>query len=267
MAWIESHQRLEKSHKLFDLQIAMNWPKCEAIGRLHVFWWWCVDHAEDGDLRKFNDGHLALAVGLDMSAGKAFVEAMLHAGFMERSPYFRVKNWWEYFGNFLKKRYSKNPEKWKAIRDKYLISTEAVIPENTTKPNLTEPNQKQNPPASPAAFSQKSPHSVDLSKIRVFRLGEPAKHKIYNATVKVFSVRGWDLQDLPLYAFENVAKSMADSNPRDPYPYFMAAMERYCNENAEYFSAQSKIKKSKNGNGVHSVGMVLQGMANGRGLT
>lgn len=186
MAWIEAHQRLERSHKLHDLMISMDWTKHEAMGRLFVFWWWCVDHAEDGDLKKFNDGHLALAAELSPSDGKRFVDAMVQAGFLDREPYFRLHDWWDYFGSFLRKRHNKNPEIWQKVKDLYQKEhssgdggsaprgTEGALLEhsrdysrssspNQTKPNLTKPREiTPKPPrgeggASPPGCPEKSP--------------------------------------------------------------------------------------------------------------
>lgn len=142
MAWIESHQNLEKSHKLFDLQVSLQWTKVEAIGRLHMFWWWCVDHCEDGDLRRFNDAHLAACVELNTCDGKRFVDAMLKAGFIDREPYFRVHDWWLYFGRFLKSKYRQKPEKWQRVKAMYDLDNAKSV-SYTLQPNLTKPNQEQ----------------------------------------------------------------------------------------------------------------------------
>ncbi len=150
MAWIESHQKLLTDPKLFELCASMGWNKAEAIGRLHMFWWWCVDHAETGDLRLYNDCHLALAVELNAEQGKEFVEAMVKAGFIERMPYFRIVNWWKFTGKFLQSRYSQDPKKWKkiaknfddkkSIRLAYANKGTPNIPNQPNLTNLTEPN-------------------------------------------------------------------------------------------------------------------------------
>jgi hypothetical protein len=51
LAWIESHQTLEKHPKTLDLMNATGWDLDTCLGKLHRFWYWCVDYAEDGDLR------------------------------------------------------------------------------------------------------------------------------------------------------------------------------------------------------------------------
>lgn len=119
MAWIESHQSLKDSHKLYDLMASMEWELHEAVGRLQLFWWWCVDHAEDGDLTKFKPHHLAIAAGLSPVEGEKFMKGMVEAGFIDLEPGFRLHDWWDYFGTFLRKRYSKRPEVWQRVRDLY----------------------------------------------------------------------------------------------------------------------------------------------------
>lgn len=150
MSWIESHQKLKDEPKLFDLMIVLNLSKAEAIGRLHMFWWWCVDHAEDGDLSKFNDAHLALAVELNPCEGKKFIEALTNAGFLEREPYFRIRNWWKYIKRFLQQRYKDYPDKWRKIEKLYTVSvtdtvTDTVNQETnqpTNQPNITKPTNQ-----------------------------------------------------------------------------------------------------------------------------
>lgn len=150
MAWIESHQQLKDHPKVIDLMCSMGWGLNETIGALHRFWWWCVDYAEDGDLRKHNDARIALAVGLNVDAGKHFVDSMVQSCWIDREPYFRVHDWWDYVGLFLQIKYKHNPIKWNRIRKKYKNGSnnrsKNSIP-NLTKPNLTKPNT---PPISPS---------------------------------------------------------------------------------------------------------------------
>ncbi|MDP2815075.1 MAG: hypothetical protein Q8O19_00165, partial [Rectinemataceae bacterium] len=122
MAWIESHQKLQSDAKLLDL---IEYLKLDdkigtnlAIGILHRFWWWCVDHAESGDLRPYNDNQLSRAVGWNGGA-KEFVEAMAKAKFIEREPYFRVSNWWKFIGKYLQSKYKSSPERWKRVQAIY----------------------------------------------------------------------------------------------------------------------------------------------------
>jgi len=126
MSWIESHIGLDKHPKTLNLANMMNWSVRETVGAIHLFWHWCVDYAEDGELTRYNDSTLASVVALDPQAGAKFVEAMVKcggetaSGFIEREPYFRVHDWWDYIGKYLQVKYKHNPKKWKGIQRAYL---------------------------------------------------------------------------------------------------------------------------------------------------
>lgn len=119
----------------------------QAIGKIHRFWWWCTKYAEDGDLRKHNDDRLARAVGLNGGQeASRFVEAMVASCWIDREPYFRVHDWWDYFGYFLMRKYGDSPDKWKHIKSLY-VTVQGTVQEPSapslalpTKPNLTKPD-------------------------------------------------------------------------------------------------------------------------------
>jgi hypothetical protein len=146
MAWIESHQALLTHPKVHDLMALMGWDLDTTIAKLHRFWWWCVDYAENGDLRKHSIDRLGRAVGLvDSSTAHRFVESMISTGWIDEKPYFRVHDWWEYIGLFLQRRYgNKNSEKWRAVQQLYSSCTEVVhqLAQPTNQPN--QPNLPTN---------------------------------------------------------------------------------------------------------------------------
>lgn len=119
MSWIESHQALERHPKTLKLTTEMGWSVDAAIGKLHRFWWWCVDYAENGDLSKYNDQVIGGGVGLAGDEAKKFVDAMITAIWIDRSPYLRVHDWWTYIGRFLQVKYKNYPEKWMEIKALY----------------------------------------------------------------------------------------------------------------------------------------------------
>jgi hypothetical protein len=119
VAWIESHQALSTHPKVLDLAGRMTWTLDETLGKLHRFWWWCVDYAPDGDLRRFNDQVLAGSVGLVPDRSEFFVQSMVASCWIDRKPHFRVHDWWDYFGRFLQIKYKHNPAKWKAVQASY----------------------------------------------------------------------------------------------------------------------------------------------------
>ena len=119
MAWIESHQNLRGHPKVIDLCSMMDWEQDLAIGKLHLFWWWCLDYAIDGDLQKHNDNRIASAMGVAMAESGRLVEAMVKARWLDRDPYFRVHDWWDYVGRFLQIRWKHNREAWKRVQELY----------------------------------------------------------------------------------------------------------------------------------------------------
>jgi hypothetical protein len=147
MAWIESHQDLKDHPKTCDLMAAMGWDLDTTIGKLHRLWWWCVDYAEDGDLRKHNDNRIANAMGVANADASKLIKSLVSSGWLDREPYFRVHDWWDYIGLFLQRKHGgKNPQKWQHIKDSY--TTVGKLSDNCrdsahelTQPNRTEPNQ------------------------------------------------------------------------------------------------------------------------------
>lgn len=153
MAWIAADRELLDSPGVLHLQAVLGVSKAEVIGRVIMFRWWCVDHAPDGDLRRHNDAVLGLAAGLgDAEAGRAFVEAMVGAGFLERNPYFRVRDWWSVVGQFLCAKYKHRPELWQAIRDRYVSGRIENGSKNGSRNGATEREKEleSSPPVSPS---------------------------------------------------------------------------------------------------------------------
>ncbi len=124
MAWIESHQQLLNHPKVMDLSAAMGWDVDVVIGKLHRLWWWCIDYAEDGDLRKHREGRIAAAMNVPVSDAKKLVKELVEAGWIDSEPYLRIHDWWDYAGKYLQGRYKRSPELWQAIRAKYITTPE-----------------------------------------------------------------------------------------------------------------------------------------------
>lgn len=147
MAWIESHQALEKHPKVYELMSLTGWDLDTAIGKLHRFWWWCVDYAEDGDLRKYSPEVIGRAMGLEGEKATQIVSIMVKAKWIDEIPYLRVHDWWDYIGLFLQRKYGeKKKDKWQHIQKLYSDCT-AIVREGVqeltqpNQPNLTLPNQ------------------------------------------------------------------------------------------------------------------------------
>lgn len=178
MAWIESHQKLEREPKMMAVANAMSWSKYECIGRLHCFWWWCVDHCEDGDLRRYNNGLLARVVELDARQASQFVDAMVIGsgtvenpdGFFERNPYFRVKNWWRYTRRFMQRRFEKTPERWQRIAQLY----GEMPPESEEPPERAGPQRARSGPAADRTVPEPEPEPERRARARAGAFEKPA---------------------------------------------------------------------------------------------
>lgn len=101
--WIESHPDLENHPKLPTLCELLKIDKRSAIGLLHQLWWWCTAYAEDGDLRKYGIRGVNRVLGIDPSDS-----SLIRSGFIDRVPYLRVHDWWDYYGRYLKLKYRNN---------------------------------------------------------------------------------------------------------------------------------------------------------------
>jgi len=142
MAWIESHQALRDHPKVFDLASGMDWPIDLAIGKLHRFWWWCMDYAEDGDLTRHCHDRVGQAVGLSGESCRTFYDLMVQIGWIDTEPYHRVHDWWDWAGMWLRSKYRHQPEKWQTIQAKFatVSTTVSKTLTQTRTPNLTKPN-------------------------------------------------------------------------------------------------------------------------------
>ncbi len=119
MAWIKSYQEIERHPKTIVLMKEMDWPLDVAISKLHRLWWWCADYATDGDISKHDPDTISTAIGCTDMRGDFLVAALIKAGFVDKDPYLRLHDWWSHFGDFLRGKYARCPEKWQAIEKCY----------------------------------------------------------------------------------------------------------------------------------------------------
>lgn len=150
MAWIEVHDELHDHPKTLNLAQLMGWDKDTTVGKLTRLWSWCQKYAADGDLRKFNDAQLAGAMCVDFADADRLKKALVTACWLDREPYFRIHDWWDYSKHYLKMKYQDKPEKWKDVQRLYSgipeASTVGVTPHvthNVVESNLT--NQPDKP--------------------------------------------------------------------------------------------------------------------------
>lgn len=161
MAWLESHQSLGEHPKTKKLCRLLGISKREAVGTLHLLWWWALDYAEDGDLSRYDD--LDIAIGADWDQPESpFVEALVSSGFLERvGDRLLIHDWMDYAGKLIERR-EKNAQrmrdaragsdlgttKERATNVQRTMHTRAEL-QNQTKP--TEQTKPENTPVNPPA--------------------------------------------------------------------------------------------------------------------
>lgn len=105
MAYIESHQSLRNHKKLLRAASVWGMRRAEAIGYLHLLWWWAVDNiGPDGDLGDISDGELAMGADWPGDA-ELFAEGLRQAGFLDQTDGGRfLHDWMDYAGKYQARR-------------------------------------------------------------------------------------------------------------------------------------------------------------------
>jgi len=147
MAWIESHQTLLRHPKVIRLAALLKIHKAQAIGHLHILWWWSLDYAPDGDLSAFTSQEISLAA--EWSGNRdGFKKALMECGWIDNDS--NLHDWHDYAGKLVEHR-EKERQRKKTERDrKNVRSTSAGHPkdvretscatvQNSTVPNSTVP--------------------------------------------------------------------------------------------------------------------------------
>jgi hypothetical protein len=147
MSWIESHSQVKDHPKTGDLRAAMGWSLGTTIGNLHLFWWWCMAYAEDGDLSKHNPERIAIAMDLPPEQGKKVLAALSASGWVDKKPYLRVHDWWQYAGPFLRSKYKRTENVWMAIKCLYVtVAREVPATLEPTNQPTNQPTNHTNQP-------------------------------------------------------------------------------------------------------------------------
>lgn len=116
MAWIESHQGLREHPKTRRLMRFLSIPLPNAVGHLHCFWWWALDHAQDGNLNKYDVYDIADAAAWNGDA-EIFVNGMVDAGFIRKeNSEIVIHDWMDYAGRLIERR-QKDAERKRKERD------------------------------------------------------------------------------------------------------------------------------------------------------
>lgn len=121
MAWIESHTALRNHPKILRLSRLLGVPRAQAIGHLHLFWWWCHDNAPDGDLSKVDASDIAHAADWCGDAAD-FVRCLVKVRLLDRTrertgQTLYVHDWPDYAGRWIEIR-ARNAERQRRYRER-----------------------------------------------------------------------------------------------------------------------------------------------------
>lgn len=128
MAWIESHTTMRNHKKLIALCNELKISRAEAIGHIHMLWWWAIDNRENGDLSGLFDRDVALACDWDKEP-KTLIKALEKTGWVKDG---KIVDWLDYAGRLLNDRL--RLRKWRKNSHETFQET---IPIQLTEPNIT----------------------------------------------------------------------------------------------------------------------------------
>lgn len=203
MAWIESHQTLREHPKVYALMDALGISKPQAIGHLHLLWWWCVDYAPNGMLTQ-NDSQISRA-GEWTGDPSLFVEAVVTAGFLDRGDgVLTIHDWLDFCGPLIMKRIERKQERQTLSAERQTKIAESV----PTVPNRTVPTRPTKPKTKTLRFEKPSAALVSAyaKTIGFFLDGEKfvnhyeskgwvvgkAPMKDWKAAVRTWKTNGYD---------------------------------------------------------------------------
>ena len=86
MPWLKSHSELRSHPKVIKVARLLGVGVPQAIGHLHLLWWWVMTYAPSGDLSDFVAEDLSSAAGWDGDPVE-FVDALVSSGMGTRSGF------------------------------------------------------------------------------------------------------------------------------------------------------------------------------------
>lgn len=237
MPWLPSHQNLREHPKLHKFARLLGINRAQAIGHLHLLWWWTLSYAPDGDLSSFDVTDLAIAAEWEGDADK-FVAALIDCGSGERSGFidresYTLHDWLEYGGRYQQQSSSGeigNHIRWHVQRDRVEVDCPfCIAPESGANPPRLAPDiggdRNPNPEekreekkkllrarAMPDDWQPSAEHQALASELGVSASSEAEHFKDFHAS-KGSTFKDWDA------AFRtwlrNAAKFQAERAPKN----------------------------------------------------
>lgn len=161
MAWIESHQALGHHPKTIKLADALGVNILTAVGLIHFLWWWALDYAPQGIVKRVDQPAAARSC-LWTKKWQQFWAGLVEAGFVELandgSEDLVLHDWMDYAGKLMDRR-AANAERTRAYRARHVAhhvmdTSEArdgaTVPTVPNQPLTNQPDTSPLPPFAPS---------------------------------------------------------------------------------------------------------------------
>lgn len=129
MVWIESHTTLRTHKKLKPLCDDLNISRAQAIGHLHMLWWWTIENREFGDLNSLYPQDIANACDWRGEPSR-LIRALKKNGWLTSDM--KINDWMSYVGKLVKDRQRKRLGR---------VHGHSADASSATEPNRTVPNR------------------------------------------------------------------------------------------------------------------------------
>lgn len=184
MAWIESHTTLRTHKKLKPLCDDLRINRAQAIGHLHMLWWWTIENRETGDLSSLYPQDIANAAEWRGEAPR-LIKALKKHGWLTKDM--KINDWMDYAGRLLKDRIRGR------IRRKSTDASEDCTGAHPRLPNQTEPNRTVPLNTKTGLLSDEEQKIVlqDIAtKRNVAPESESAQHRLKEICVEIGKIKG-----------------------------------------------------------------------------
>ncbi len=196
MAWMASQQELREHPMVARLARKLNITKAQAIGHLHMLWWWCLDFAPEGDLTDFEEGEIADAADwydaynpqseVGATGASTFVQALLDCRWLTKvEGRLLVANWHERAGALMAYRERQRRYRNRLREDRtregsdVAVSTPSTSKKNSTEECSTEKEVGHDAVASTTSFPQKDELRQLLKLLGASRFTNPGQQQAY----------------------------------------------------------------------------------------
>ena len=117
MAWIKSEQAIASHPKTLMLAKRLDISVAEAIGHIHLLWWWALDYCKDGYITRYRD-YIPMAAQWE-GDGETFTKALIEFGWVDEvDDELVIHDWMEWTGKLETVRQADAERKRKARNSK-----------------------------------------------------------------------------------------------------------------------------------------------------